>query len=238
MTPRFRLSALVLALALIPATAMLAQTDALFIDATGKVGIGTSTPTQPLHVVHPAAPSNTLILVDNGGGPARFRIRNGSTGETWNIGHQSPSGTGLVYSDVGDAVSEMLLDVNGNLTIAGSLTTAGDFYPDYVFGDDYPLMPLSELAAYIDRNGHLPRVPTSDEVSRRGGVNMSELQLLLLEKVEELTLYTLQQQEAMARQQQTVAQLAELNRAQQGTIEDLRGRLARLEAAEALPPQP
>jgi hypothetical protein len=81
-------------------------------------------------------------------------------------------------------------------------------------------------------------VPTSDEISRRGGVNMSELQLLLLEKVEELTLYTLQQQEAMARQQQTVAQLAELNRAQQGTIEDLRGRLARLEAAEALPPQP
>lgn len=92
----------------------------LFVEGD-HVGIGTPTPGQPLHIIATGAPGNTVIQIENDG-PTRFRVRNGATGETWNVGHQSPSGTGLVYSDVGDAVSEMLIDVSGNLTIAGTLT--------------------------------------------------------------------------------------------------------------------
>lgn len=183
-----------------------AAQDALFIDAQGEVGIGTSTPSHPLHVVATGAPQNTVIALMNNG-PTRFRISNSATGEIWNVGHQSPSGTGLVFSDVGDAVSEMLLDVSGNMTIAGSLTTAGGSYPDFVFADDYPLMSLSDLASYIEDKGHLPKVPSAAEVEKRGGVNMSELQLLLLEKVEELTLYTLAQQEQLESQQALIDEL-------------------------------
>lgn len=91
-----------------------------------KVGLGTTTPEETLHVNGASGPG-TVALYVNPSGPARFRFRNGSNGETWNVGHRSPEGTGLVFSDVGDAFSEMLLDVNGNLTIIGTLTQGSDF---------------------------------------------------------------------------------------------------------------
>lgn len=169
------------------------QVETLVVDS-GKVGVGTSSPAVPLHVVATGAP--TVLQVENDG-PARLRFKNTVTGETWNVGHQNPSGTGLVLSDVGDAVSELLVDVNGNLIIAGTLTTAGGTYPDFVFAEGYPLLSLSELRRFIDQHRHLPGIPTAGEVAARGGVNMSELQLGLLEKVEELTLYTLAQEEAL-----------------------------------------
>lgn len=189
---------------LLPVAEVSAQ-GTLFVEGD-FVGVGIQTPTRPLHVVTTGAPQNTVIELENNG-PTRFRFRNSSTGETWNVGHQSPSGTGLVFSDVGDPVSEMLLDVSGNMTIAGTLTTAGGNYPDYVFEDSYQLMPLAELAWYIEEQGHLPRVPSAGDVEENGGVNVSELQLLLLEKVEELTLYTLAQQEQLEAQQKVIDEL-------------------------------
>jgi hypothetical protein len=172
-----------------------AAQNAVFVDAQGEVGIGTNTPTVPLHVVATAAPSNTLIQFENGG-PARFRFRNSVNSETWNVGHQSPSGTGLVFSDVGDGDSELLLDVNGNLTITGTLTAGNpsDTFPDYVFAPDYELMPLHELSAFVRENRHLPNIPSAEDVAAAGQINVSQFQLQLLEKIEELTLYAVQQQ--------------------------------------------
>ena len=169
--------------------------NALFVDAQGEVGIGTNTPAVPLHVIATAAPSNTLIQFENGG-PARFRFRNSVNNETWNVGHQSPSGTGLVFSDVGDGTSELLLDVNGNLTIAGSLTTLSPpgTFPDYVFAPEYELMPLDKLSDFIRENRHLPNIPSASDVATAGKLNMNELQMKMLEKIEELTLYAVQQQ--------------------------------------------
>ena len=53
-------------------------------------------------------------------------------------------------------------------------------------------MPLSEVRAFIEDNGHLPHIPSAGEINSTG-LNMTEMQLNLLEKVEELTLYTLEQ---------------------------------------------
>ena len=61
------------------------------------------------------------------------------------------------------------------------------------------LRPLEEVSSFIDAFGHLPGIPSAKEYAKRGGVNLSELQILLLEKVEELTLYTLQQQDTIKR---------------------------------------
>ncbi len=66
-------------------------------------------------------------------------------------------------------------------------------WPDYVFGRDYALLPLSDLENFIDQNGHLPEMPTADEVKEEG-VKTGETLRLLTQKVEELTLYILQQQ--------------------------------------------
>ena len=62
----------------------------------------------------------------------------------------------------------------------------------------YDLMSLPELKSFIESNHHLPGVPSALEVGETGQINMTEMQRTLLEKVEELTLYTLAQEETIA----------------------------------------
>jgi hypothetical protein len=54
-------------------------------------------------------------------------------------------------------------------------------------------MPLKELEQYIKQNKHLPNVPTQDEISK-DGIDVYEMNAVLLKKVEELTLYVIEQQ--------------------------------------------
>ena len=54
-------------------------------------------------------------------------------------------------------------------------------------------MPLKELEQYIKQNKHLPDVPTQDEISK-DGMDVYEMNTILLKKVEELTLYVIEQQ--------------------------------------------
>jgi Uri superfamily endonuclease len=75
---------------------------------------------------------------------------------------------------------------------------ASDQIPDYVFKEGYELMGLNDLKQYINDNGHLPKVPSAEEFGERGEMNLGEMDNLLLEKVEELTLYILQLQERIA----------------------------------------
>jgi len=69
-----------------------------------------------------------------------------------------------------------------NVTLSG--------WSDFVFDDDYELMPLSEVKQFITENKHLPHVPSEAEVIAKG-VNIGEMNAILLQKVEELTLYIL-----------------------------------------------
>ena len=64
-------------------------------------------------------------------------------------------------------------------------------FPDYVFDDNYPLMPLKDLEAFIKAKHHLPNIPTAAEVKNEGQ-NIADLQLKQMEKIEELTLYMIQ----------------------------------------------
>jgi hypothetical protein len=98
-----------------------APTSSIDIAADGDVGIGTGSPAYKLNAVATGATDNTVFQIENNG-PTRMRIKNTTSGETWNVGHESPSGTGLVFSDTGDGTTEMNLDVSGNMTIAGTLT--------------------------------------------------------------------------------------------------------------------
>lgn len=85
------------------------------------------------------------------------------------------------------------LAVNGNICaheITVSLSGA-PCWADTVFSDDYDLLPLEELEILIEENGHLPEVPTSEEVEQTG-INLGEMQVTLLKKIEELTLYVIE----------------------------------------------
>ena len=61
-------------------------------------------------------------------------------------------------------------------------------WADYVFDDDYKLLDLKSLEKFITENKHLPEVPTTEEVIQHG-IELKEMNILLLKKVEELTLY-------------------------------------------------
>lgn len=117
------------------------------------------------------------------------------------------------FSFVGSGAIELKLTESGDLTASGSMyansfVAAGTTLnvPDYVFADDYDLMPLSEVAAFIDANSHLPKIPSAAEINA-GGLDLTSMQLSLLEKVEELTLYTLAQQEQIAALEQRLEEV-------------------------------
>lgn len=86
------------------------------------------------------------------------------------------------------------LYVKGGITTEEVLIKLQADWSDYVFEPDYYLPTLEELKEYISDNGHLPEVPTADQVEKEG-FKVGEMNALLLKKVEELTLYILKQDE-------------------------------------------
>jgi len=87
--------------------------------------------------------------------------------------------------------------------------------PDYVFANDYSLPPLENLKIYINKFKHLPDVPSAVDMEN-DGVNVSEMNMLLLKKIEELTLYMIEQNAQLkALQQKTAEQEKELNELKQ-----------------------
>ena len=69
-------------------------------------------------------------------------------------------------------------------------------WPDYVFQPEYELMPLADLEKSIEENGHLPKVPAAQTMEAEG-MELGEMQRIMMEKIEELTLYTIQQQKEL-----------------------------------------
>lgn len=67
-------------------------------------------------------------------------------------------------------------------------------WPDFVFKKEYNLPPLKEVENYINENGHLQNIPSANEVSENG-ILLGEMNAKLLQKIEELTLYIIQQEE-------------------------------------------
>jgi len=86
---------------------------------------------------------------------------------------------------------------------------ASNGWADYVFEEDYPLMPLNELDQFIKTNGHLPEVPTTEEAIANG-IELKEMNILLLKKIEELTLYTIEQQKRIENYEKTTKEMTDL----------------------------
>ncbi|MBM4255391.1 MAG: hypothetical protein FJ147_05780 [Deltaproteobacteria bacterium] len=117
------------------------------------------------------------------------------------IDREQRVGIGLVGTN---PIPTQRLDVNGNIRASGSFIAGSTTLtvPDYVFASDYKLRPLKDVATFVAQNRHLPEIPPAHEIQARG-VDLSEMQMLLLKKIEELTLYTLQQAETDIQQGKT-----------------------------------
>lgn len=80
-------------------------------------------------------------------------------------------------------------------------------WADHVFNNDYNLMPLNEVKSFIDTNKHLPNIPSAKQIVEDGGIEQGELNAKLLEKIEELTLHLIEQQQKIEKLEQQVESL-------------------------------
>jgi Phage T4 tail fibre len=129
------------------------------------------------------------------------------------------------------------------LTVKGKIHTnevrvdvLAPIVPDYVFEADYKLKNLSEVAAFIQENKHLPEVPSAKEMEQNG-LMLAEMNLKLLKKIEELTLYAIEQNKQLVNQNEQIVnqnnQLVSQNEKiinQNKEIATLQERLTKIEA--------
>ncbi len=95
---------------------------------------------------------------------------------------------------IGTSAPDAKLAVKGNIhTNEVKVDLLGAVAPDYVFYKDYDLKTLNEVESYITKEGHLPNIPSAKEMETNG-LLLKEMNLKLLEKIEELTLYTINQE--------------------------------------------
>ena len=92
---------------------------------------------------------------------------------------------------IGTAFPDSKLTVKGSIHSEEVIVDLNVPGPDYVFEEDYNLISLEETKAYIKANKHLPEVPSAKEMEANG-INLSEMSLLLLKKIEEMTLHQIE----------------------------------------------
>lgn len=171
-----------------------ADSNALYIASTNDIGLGTASPSDNLHITDSSDDYFGITLEDTGatGGTGSWRLVHGGQNTTFRI---SRAGSGL---------SELILYEGGNLTIGGTLTTAGSCSVgcDAVFGESYELPSIEEHAESMWANRHLPNVgPTAEE----GPMNISDKVGGILNELETAHIYI----EQLHREQQaSQAQIA------------------------------
>jgi hypothetical protein len=123
---------------------------------------------------------------------------------------------------IGTSVPTEKLSVNGNIK-AKKVIVSQTNWPDYVFDSSYSLIPLSEVQSFIAKNKHLPEIPSAKEVEKNG-INVGDNQVLLLKKIEELTLYIIEQDKVVQHILTEQAKLKSENQELQNQIKKIRSK--------------
>ncbi|GAB0155167.1 hypothetical protein CHRYSEOSP005_04270 [Chryseobacterium sp. Alg-005] len=89
---------------------------------------------------------------------------------------------------------------------AKEVEVKANVWADYVFKKDYKLASLEEVEKHIEEKGHLPNIPSAEEVTKKG-INVAEMDSKLLEKIEELTLYSIEQSKRLKQQSEKIEKL-------------------------------
>jgi hypothetical protein len=139
----------------------------------------------------------SIIISDNAGGIQFGNVEQANADNQSFIANMSLDAAGNVT--IGSIPSSGLekLNVDGRIKTKKLIVTQTG-WSDYVFAADYKLRPLSSLKTFIKRNKHLPEVPSAKEVEETG-INVGDMHALLLKKIEELTLYIIDQQEQIVK---------------------------------------
>jgi hypothetical protein len=179
----------------------------------GNVGIGTNAPSGLLEIKGAYIGNSQLIINATGtSGELRFSEDGVPKGFVW----YGKTGNYMAFGR-GSTTNSLFVDGAGNFgigtTTPGSfkLAVEGKIYgkevqvaltnpgPDYVFANNYQLLTLNEVKTYIDQHKHLPEVPSAKEMEK-DGIQLGEMNMLLLKKIEELTLYMIEQNKKLTSQ--------------------------------------
>jgi len=170
---------------------------------------------------------------------ARLKIQNTNQPAALYIqGKNKDSYSKLIYMEYSDPTTEVLkvtnwtngktpylFEVSGKMTInngsmdilklesngllhARKIKVDTQIWPDYVFENDYELMPILDVENYIKSEKHLPNVPSQEEIVR-DGIDVTEMNVILMQKIEELTLYSIEQQKQIIELQKSLDKLQE-----------------------------
>ncbi|MCK9207371.1 MAG: hypothetical protein M0P66_09695 [Salinivirgaceae bacterium] len=131
----------------------------------------------------------------------RMRIFSNTTGTVY-IGANSPT----LFSVINNTTFNYKLAVNGSIIATEVVVKLNTDWPDYVFAPEYNLKTLDEVDTFIKERRHLPNVPSYDIVAEEG-VNLGEMNKILLQKIEEITLYLIEQEKKMKTMQEEISQL-------------------------------
>ncbi|WP_133166407.1 hypothetical protein [Sphingobacterium haloxyli] len=119
----------------------------------------------------------------------------------------------LYYMDgnvgIGTVDPKAKLSVEGNILAKEIKVTNNIAVPDYVFEPEYELPSLSAIEAYVKEHKHLPDIPSAREIAEQG-LDVGEMNLLLLKKVEELTLHLIEKEKKMKKMETVADRVTEL----------------------------
>ena len=188
----------------------------------GKVGIGTGGVT-PMGQVEIRTPDDKAVSLNwDQEAAITFRPNNGNA--IFHISHDH--GNGLAFSQGGNINGGKLMTLksSGNLGIGvdnpgtWKLAVNGKVraqeinvetgWADFVFEDRYDLPDLKQVEDFIKTNGHLKDIPSAKEVETNG-IFLGEMNAILLQKIEELTLYTIAQEKALKKKEDKILSLEE-----------------------------
>jgi hypothetical protein len=199
------------------------QTGKMFMGSNGNMGIGTTSP-QALFSLGGGTGGKKLLVYDGGttaGVQAGFGVDMSTSARELSIFHSTSDGAngdisfGKRLENSGAYTEAMRITGTGKVGIGTVNTNDAGYklfvetgirtrkvkvdqstWADYVFQTNYRLRPLSEVEQYIKQYHHLPEVPSADEVAKEG-LNLGDNQAMLLKKIEELTLYVIEQNKKM-----------------------------------------
>ena len=183
--------------------------DVVLGTTSGNVGVGTNSPTAQLHTTGSVrfaglASDNTQtnVLVSDSSGNLYLR-----------------SASSLPANDI----IRSSLAVNGPISAQWLILSRQD-WSDYVFDSAYRLPSLAATADYIRRQHHLPGIPSATEV-KENGIDVGDNQAALLKKIEELTLYAVDQDKRLNEQRETTSQQTKEIDIQNAKIEALEAKI-------------
>ncbi|HOX78564.1 MAG TPA: hypothetical protein PLW31_11060 [Bacteroidales bacterium] len=209
--------------------------NSLYINSSGFIGIGTNAPAQKLTVFGGDFKIDDyypFIFLNNTSTGGNMGITFWQAGEyrAWLYYDDGESLLRLNAEQGGGSRNDLVILNSGSVCL-GTTTEATGYrlnvdgkvictevrvealanWPDYVFGDNYRLMTLAELEQNIKSNGHLPGLPSASHVEANG-FELGNMQRILLEKIEELTLYTIEQNKQITELQKKVSDLEKAGR--------------------------